>query len=305
MNQAIKNDFIQNARKEIDQRIEQTDLLCTQIANSYSEYTDHPFSQYAAVAVMSLMMVALILFSSDLVQAVLARAEQNFSREFVPFVYATLIGLGIYIALSALKIMIRLNHISLIKSHVNRLTSIKKYLKINQDDLDQFIAKIEKTIAEKRNIQIQPATNIDNELDYFRKIANTYESPNGQFLNSMIPIAYWISSGLFGATFVALTASTMAEGISRMFGTNMNNFIVLVYAVLALAGFITLNVFLHKQENDYGMGNFLASLICGPVAMPALVLLAGVVYLVVYAILIVLIVGVIIAVLAAIFGGSS
>lgn len=300
MNHAAKMDGEQQARNELTRRIQTTDTICGKFRNSYSDYTSSTASQKAAVFFLGLAILVLAIFSPGLIRA-MAASVGRVGDPLSAFAVIAVYSICLYLLLYMLKFIIRLSRIAKIDRYVGEVQQIRSVLQSDLGNVDSIMKKMEKYASGNANVKLAPERDIDAEIAEYDVMAESYANPDDRAIDSLLKAAYWISAVLFGVAFLAITAVGVANGICASFKIDAYGLIVVVYAILGLAGFITLHVLLARKQGGRGFGSYLLSLVTGPCTIPIIWAVCGIIAAVIYVVLIAVVIAVIAGIIAAIF----
>lgn len=298
MTHASRVDGLQKTRNELSARIKKTDLINQKFKNSFAGYTEDTVGQKVTVFFLGILVLALLIFSPMIVSRVFNMVGAYNGSGLQTLGIVAMYAICIYVALFMLRIIIRLSRIARIDGYVAEVNAIRTKLNTNLGAVDTTLTKIEKEIQAK-NVKITPVDNIDEEITNYENIANTYSNPDGDALDGIIKFAYWAATILFGVAFVAITGTAVASSISSTFDVDVYGVVLFFYAVFALAGFIALHVAISKNQEEFGFGTFILSLFSGPVAVPVIWAICGLIALVLYLLSIALVIAIVVGIIAA------
>ena len=300
MTHVTKVDNVQHARSEISMRIRQTEAISEQFKKSYSGYTENTGRQKVAVFALGFIALALVLFPPLIIRELFIIINYQSLQEMQTLGILALYAVCFYVLLFMLRIIVRLSRIAKIDEYISGVNSIKNSLTENLESVEGVITTLERDIQQK-NVTIMPRENIDAEIDDYKRIAESYSKSDGNIMNGLVATAYWIATVLFGVAFVAITRSNVAPWLSEVFDTQLYEVFLIGYPIIALAIFIGLHIYLAKRFDSFGFGSFALSLFSGPIAIPAMLALSGIIVAAISLLMFAAAIGVLIIIISIIF----
>jgi uncharacterized protein (TIGR02145 family) len=272
MNKAEEMGFVQQTHLELSKRISQTNGICGQFQDSYSEYSSKE-RQISLLVLFGIIILMLILAMLKMNTILVMFPTQNYGRDSL-LITVALLSMFLYMVLHICKNIMCIKRIDSIDELVYEVREVEEYLQSNLNDLGNIVASANRDIFGQTNKTLKSDYDADADIAKYSDILERYQKPDDNILNVALTVTHWLSSFLVTGIFLFISTSSTAAKIGEWLHVKEYGFISLFYATgFAILYIIFQNLFakislLHmrsavKKATEEMIGYFFIICICG------------------------------------------
>ncbi|MCL1848666.1 MAG: peptidoglycan-binding protein [Clostridiales bacterium] len=258
MASTVMTEYIETARRELEKRSRQTVRISDQIARGDGGSLPGLVRTVAILAVLWFALVWSILNWGD----VLAKLPPSISGRVLadiaaPFglgsismewvTYLTLLSLCLYMTGFLVKHGARMARVLRREKYVRAVQSIHNRLQQSIDDMENISSRVSQLIASSPNTVLKPEFDFDGEISRYARIAEAYQAPKEQLIDSVLLLLHVPAALLFSASLLYY-ATPMVEGaLQGRVGEEFALVLMLVFLLLYLLLFLVIQMSFFKR----------------------------------------------------------